>query len=363
MESSSFSICLSSSSPPFQNHLKTHNPYPNSILFFSNYNLFTFNFNPISSLSKKKITLKAPTFHQVPRTNSPYQLIKNNPSSLFQIFVNTHLSFLSLAFSLPLSSFASETTTLPAEQVSNKINIEAILVSIDDFFNRYPFFVAGVTFIWLVVIPLTEDYLQKFKFISAINAFRKLRDDPSAQLLDIRDDKSLRTLSSPILKILNKNVLQVEYNERDEDGFVKKVLDNFRDPANTTICILDSFDDNSLKVAELLFKNGFREAYAIRGGVKGKNGWLAIQETLLPPSVHIFPKKKKKKLQQPETNGGVTQQSDNADQSSVSSSTQTTNGYVSKSVEPTAETKNSARSLSPYPKGKSTLDFLSVEVQ
>lgn len=37
-----------------------------------------------------------------------------------------------------------------------------------------------------------------------------------------------------------------------------------------------SFDDNSLKVAELLFKNGFREAYAIRGGVKGKNGWLVF---------------------------------------------------------------------------------------
>lgn len=244
MESSSFSICLSSSSPPFQNHLKTHNPYPNSILFFSKYNLSTSNFNPISSLTKKRITLKVPTIHQVTRTNSPYQLIKNNPSSLFQIFVNTHLSILSLAFSLPLSSFASETTTittLPAEEVSNKINIEAILVSIDDFFNRYPFFVAGVTFIWLVVIPLTEDYLQKYKFISAINAFRKLRDDPSVQLLDIRDEKSLRTLTSPILKILNKNVLQVEYNERDEDGFVKKVLDNFGDPANTTICILDRY--------------------------------------------------------------------------------------------------------------------------
>lgn len=37
-----------------------------------------------------------------------------------------------------------------------------------------------------------------------------------------------------------------------------------------------SFDDNSLKVAELLFKNGFREAYAIRGEVKGKNGWLVF---------------------------------------------------------------------------------------
>lgn len=117
-----------------------------------------------------------------------------------------------------------------------------------------------------------------------------------------------------------------------------------------SVFLTGSFDDKSLKVAELLFKNGFREAYAIQGGVKGKNGWLSIQETLLPPSVHIFPKKKKKKLQQPEIYGGINQQSDSADQSSVSSRTQTSNGYVSKSVEPTAETKNSARSLSPYPK-------------
>lgn len=113
------------------------------------------------------------------------------------------------------------------------------MVSIDDFFNRYPFFVAGVTFIWLVVIPLTEEYLQKVKFISAIDAFRKLRDDLSVQLLDIRDEKSLRRLSSPNLKFLNKNVLQVEFCEGDEDGFVKKVLENFREPANTAICILD----------------------------------------------------------------------------------------------------------------------------
>lgn len=34
-----------------------------------------------------------------------------------------------------------------------------------------------------------------------------------------------------------------------------------------------SFDDDSLKVAELLVKNGFKEAYAIKGGVRGKEGW------------------------------------------------------------------------------------------
>lgn len=31
-----------------------------------------------------------------------------------------------------------------------------------------------------------------------------------------------------------------------------------------------------MKVAELLFKNGFKEAYAIRGGIRGKNGWQVL---------------------------------------------------------------------------------------
>jgi hypothetical protein len=29
-----------------------------------------------------------------------------------------------------------------------------------------------------------------------------------------------------------------------------------------------------MKVAELLFKNGFKEAYAIKGGVRGQQGWM-----------------------------------------------------------------------------------------
>lgn len=121
----------------------------------------------------------------------------------------------------------------------NKINLESILVSIDNFFTRYPFFVSTVAFIWLVAIPLTEEYLQKYKFISAINAFKKLQNDPGSQLLDIRDSKSIAYLGTPKLKFLGKNAVQVEFREGDEDGFVKRVLENFGDPANTAVCIID----------------------------------------------------------------------------------------------------------------------------
>lgn len=130
------------------------------------------------------------------------------------------------------------------------------------------------------------------------------------QLLDIREKKSLKYFGSPNLKLLNKSVVRVQFSEGEEDGFLKEVLQNFGDAASTAVCILDSFDGNSIKVAELLFKNGFKEAYAIRGGVSGEKGWMAIQDSLLPPSVHIRPKKRAKNSKKLKMDGGVIQQTE-----------------------------------------------------
>ncbi|KAG8388834.1 hypothetical protein BUALT_Bualt02G0166200 [Buddleja alternifolia] len=250
---------------------------------------------------------------------------------------------------------ATEITNLPSEEASTRINLESILVSIDNFFNRYPFFVATIAFIWLVVIPLTEEYLQKYKYVSAIDAFKKLQDDPNSQLLDIRDRKSVAYLGSPNLKILNKSTVQVDFREDDEDGFVKRVLENFGEPANTTVCILDNFDGNSMKVAELLVKKGFKEAYAIQGGIRGQKGWQEIQETLLPLSVHVYPKKKAKMSKQVDTNGGILVEDRNNNESpSNTSSTANSGSEVIKnedlsSISPTVQSKAGQRPLSPYP--------------
>ncbi|XP_010468493.2 PREDICTED: rhodanese-like domain-containing protein 4A, chloroplastic [Camelina sativa] len=140
---------------------------------------------------------------------------------------------------------------------------------------------------YLVVYPAVIFYLRKYKPISAVNAFRKLKTEPDSQLLDIRDDKTLALLASPNLKFLGKSSVQVPFSESDEEGFLKRVKGIFSDPENTVVCVLDNFDGNSSKVAELLIENGFKETYYIRGGVRGKNGWLAIQEELLPPPVHM----------------------------------------------------------------------------
>ncbi|KAF3434947.1 hypothetical protein FNV43_RR22034 [Rhamnella rubrinervis] len=238
-------------------------------------------------------------------------------------------------FTLPC--FASESLASSTEQVSDKINLEAVL-----------------------------EYFRKYKFISAIDAFRKLRDDPNAQLLDIRDEKSLKYINSPNLKIINKDVVQVQFSEDDEGEFVKKVLENFEDAANTNVCILDNFDGNAMKVAELLFKNGFNAAYAIKGGVRGKNGWMEIQETLLPPPVHIYSKKKGKTSQELGTNGGVLQSNED-DNNAISfesvdirESQGIDNGRVTKSTKSELGIKNGSRSSSPYPNKE--LGFVSLEL-
>ncbi|KAF2284679.1 hypothetical protein GH714_029139 [Hevea brasiliensis] len=264
---------------------------------------------PVDPLQKRLIQLEKAKADKKRATEVAKPQPKNHVLMVLDVGP-VSLTLLLTKHSILESLIASEALITPTEQVSDKINLESILVSIDDFFNRNPFFVAGCTFIWLVVIPLTEQYLRKYKFISAIDAFRKLRQEKDYQLLDIRDKKSLVALRSPNLKILNKSVVQVEFSKEDEDGFVKNVLEKFPDPATPSYAFWTIFDGNSMRVAELLFKNGFKEAYAIRGGVRGKKGWMAIQETLLPPSVHIYLKKKKSKSSQLGINGGVGQQSE-----------------------------------------------------
>ncbi|XP_078441157.1 rhodanese/Cell cycle control phosphatase superfamily protein isoform X2 [Wolffia australiana] len=185
----------------------------------------------------------------------------------------------------PLASIAAET-----EQVSSKISVESLLVSLDDFFARYPFVAAGVAVVWLVVIPLAQEYGKKYKYVPAVDAFVKLREDPSCQLIDIRKEQSRYSLNSPNLKSINKESVQIEFTEGQEEEFKKKVQNKLRDPSNTIVCVLDNFDDGSLKVAEMLVKNGFKEAYAIKGGLLGKDGWQAIQG-LLPPEVRVYPRK------------------------------------------------------------------------
>ncbi|KAK7295237.1 hypothetical protein RJT34_18142 [Clitoria ternatea] len=326
-----------------------------SLCLLSSYPLSTKTLKPSPSIPSSP-QLHLPSTNKTSfRTHSPNPL-QNPLTKSFLSLATTHLF-------APFSSLAIEDAAITPsvfDSDAGKINIESILVSIDNFLIEYPFFVAGCTFIWLVVIPLTQEYLSKCKFVPAIDAFRKLRDDPNSQLLDIRDRKNVKFLKSPNLKMLGKEVVQVEFTEEgNEDEFVKKALERFNDVPNTVVFVLDSFDGNSMKVAQLLFKNGFKEAYAIRGGVRGRQGWMGIQDTLLPPSVHM--KKKKKASKQLNENGnGAILQNDSKNDSSLSpdiptvGNQKTDNGHVKRSVEleSTPEVKIgsvASSSSSPYP--------------
>ncbi|CAN1231824.1 Rhodanese-like domain-containing protein 4A, chloroplastic [Linum grandiflorum] len=159
---------------------------------------------------------------------------KSPPNHLNPLFRNV-----SLSISLSSIHLSSPLPPCLAAEYSDKINLESVLVSVDDFFTANPFFVSGCLFLWLVVLPFGQRYLRRYRFLSAIDSFRKLRDDPNVQLLDIRDEESVAGLCSPNLKMLGKQVGWVEFDKDDGDGFVKKVLSVFPDPQNTVLCILD----------------------------------------------------------------------------------------------------------------------------
>ncbi|XP_056170581.1 rhodanese-like domain-containing protein 4A, chloroplastic [Syzygium oleosum] len=210
----SLSIILSSSSFPFLNHPKTLRPTSSKLAPL-----------PLPSTSTPK---------------NPHFFLLESRRPFPRHLTRAHLCFPLFHLFGSLPSLAAEDVVSPAaDQVSDRINLESIVVSIDDFFNRNPFFVAGCAFIWLVVVPVAEYYLRKYKYVSAIDAFRKLRDDPDAQLLDIRDRNSLAAMAPPGLKYMSKNVVQVQFDEGREDEFLKAVVASFEDPANTVICILD----------------------------------------------------------------------------------------------------------------------------
>ncbi|KAM3353259.1 hypothetical protein ACQJBY_024428 [Aegilops geniculata] len=238
----------------------------------------------------------------------------------------------------------------------SKVSLESIVLAVDDFNNRNPFFVAGVVFVWLVVLPLAQEYFKKYKAVGALDAFRKLRDVPEAQLLDVRRGNSVRFMAPPNLRLVEKSAVQVEFDEEDEKRFLGEVLARFPDPANTVVCVLDNFDGNSMKVAELLFNNGFKEAYAIKGGLRGPDGWQAIQENYLPPSVHVFPREKKSKTSthtDVSTEGTDDQPEGNEELLTSPSSTlvNTSNGTKDGHEEPNESTlaaKHPRRPLSPY---------------
>ncbi|CAM8907592.1 unnamed protein product [Rhodiola kirilowii] len=301
----------------------------------------------MKSLLSVSVSSSPPIHTPTLRYFKPQNIIKSQippqPKTLIKITTSPTTYLLPLlTTSLPSLALAADDSPLPQQ----KINLEAIVVSIDDFFIKYPFFVTLLGVIWLVIIPLAQYYLNSYKYTSTLDAFQKLRDDSNAALLDIRDDKSVAFLPTPDLNLFNKAAFQLHFSDDDDHMvFVNKVLQKFQDPGSTVLCVIDNFDGSSLKVAELLVKNGFKEAYAIKGGVRGKRGWQAIQEDVFPPSVHVYPKIKVKGSDQKETKENL----GNGSLLLVNGSIKSDPGNGSVKNSSASQTKRGFRASSPYP--------------
>lgn len=74
---------------------------------------------------------------------------------------------------------------------------------------------------------------------SAKSAYAKLGENESAQLLDIRAPAEIRQVGSPDVRGFGKKPVSIVYKGEDKPGFLKKLALKFKEPANTTLFILD----------------------------------------------------------------------------------------------------------------------------
>lgn len=242
---------------------------------------------PISVFSDRR---SEPRKTLSPPTTFPFKFPNSNPNPPnFQVgFSNLSRSFgggLVLLSSFLNSGFSRALTYEEATQQS--VSATTLIPSSDFDFGGFvddivnfavdnPVVVAGG--VAIVAVPLVVSQVfsnsKPFGVKSAKNAYAKLGDDESAQLLDIRAPSELRQVGVPDVRGLRKKPVALAYKGKDKPRFLKKLSLKFKEPENTTLFILDKFDGNSELVAELVTSNGFKAAYAIKDGAEGARGWM-----------------------------------------------------------------------------------------
>lgn len=106
--------------------------------------------------------------------------------------------------------------------------------------------VIGGAFAILAVPLIVSQFLgnsKPFGVESAKTAYAKLADDPTVQLLDIRSLKDLKEVGSPDIRGLKKKPVSVVYKGQDKPSFLQKLSLKFKDPENTTLLILDKYNE------------------------------------------------------------------------------------------------------------------------
>lgn len=120
-------------------------------------------------------------------------------------------------------------------------NGSGVLDGIISFATENPAIIAGGAAILAVPLILSQ-LLKKPKpwgVESARNAYAKLGEDASTQLLDIRAPVEFRQVGSPNIRGLGKKPVSISYKGGDKPSFLKKLSLKFKEPENTTLFILD----------------------------------------------------------------------------------------------------------------------------
>lgn len=121
------------------------------------------------------------------------------------------------------------------------LDLSGLLDGIVSFATENPLVVGGAALVLAVPLVISQvlNLAQSWGVESAKGAYAKLSADSGAQLLDIREGKDFRQAGSPDLRGLKKKAVAITYRGDDKQGFLKKLQLKFKDPANTTLYILD----------------------------------------------------------------------------------------------------------------------------
>ncbi|XBI21250.1 protein THYLAKOID RHODANESE-LIKE, chloroplastic isoform X2 [Aegilops tauschii subsp. strangulata] len=224
----------------------------------------------------------APTTPTPPRARRPRQAPRNRRLPLggpaAGLFTTLGLNGGSAALAAPLSyeemlRLSSDTAGGGGDGFSLP---DLGLGGLVDFVAQNPLVVAAglaVVAVPLVVSQVLGGASKPYETVSVKAAYRRLLEEPDAQLVDIRPLKDAREVGSPDISEAKKKAAAVPYDGEDKNGFLKKLALRFKDPENTTLIILDKFDGNSELVAELVTSNGYKGAFAVKDGAEGPRGW------------------------------------------------------------------------------------------
>ncbi|KAI4963130.1 hypothetical protein ZWY2020_019676 [Hordeum vulgare] len=140
-----------------------------------------------------------------------------------------------------------------------------------------------VVFVWLVLVPLAQDYFRK-QGRGRPRRLPQAPDVPDARLLDIRRATACGSWRRPTSGS-SRRAPQVEFDEEDEKGFLGRCSPGSRTRPTPSSASLTT-----------PVQQWFQRGICNQRGLRGPDGWQAIQENYLPPSVQCFHGKEEQTL-------------------------------------------------------------------